>query len=203
MHNRRAFALALMMVAVACGPSGHGAVAQQTHPPAGAYTLDPRHAAIYFRVNHLGFSHIVGRFNTFAAQLALDPQTPERSSVTATIQAQSIDSGVPSFDGFLRGERFLHASANPEIRFESRQIERTGPSTARIIGDLTMNGATHAVTLDATLNGSGRNPFESGSIAGFSAHGTLSRAQFGLDAFSQQVRDEVEFFIEAEFVTGR
>lgn len=198
-------AAAVLVVAALsnCSPSGGGAAAQQAPPQAGVYQLDQRHASIYVRVNHMGFSRTVVRFNTISAELALNTEAPEQSRVEATIDAASIDSGLASFDGFLRGARFLNAAQNPQIRYESRTIQRTGETTARVTGDLTMNGQTHPLTLDVTFNGAGRNPFEAGSIAGFSATGTLSRAQWGLDAFAQLVADEVEFFVEAEFVTGR
>ena len=197
----KALLAALVVVALAnCGPSsGSIAAAQQTAPPSGAYRLDPRHASIVFRVNHMGFSRTVGRFNTFEANLNLNAQSPEQSSVSASIDAASIDSGLPSFDTFLRSGRFLNVDANPQIQFVSRSVERTGDRTARIVGDLTMNGVTQPLTLEAVLNGAGPHPFDGRTMSGFSATGRVSRAQFGLDAFPQQVADDVEILIEAEF----
>ena len=183
-----------------CGPSGGGiAEAQQTPPQPGEYRLDQRHASVVFRVNHMGFSRTVGRFNGVEATLELNTEAPEQSSIAAAIDAASVDSGLSSFDAFLRSNRFLDATAHPQIRFVSRSVERTGGRTARIVGDLTMHGVTHPMTLDAVLNGAGPHPFDGRTMVGFSATGRISRAQFGLDAFPQQVADEIEILIEAEF----
>jgi len=192
-------ALAFAMFA-SCGPPANTtASAQQALPQSGEYSLNARHASIVFRVNHMGFSRTVGRFNRFDAALTLDADAPERSAFTATVEAASIDSGLPSFDGFLRGDRFLNTDANPQIRFVSRAVERTGERTAQVRGDLTMNGATHPASFEVVLNGAGPHPFDGRFMAGFSAIGHVSRAQFGLNAFPQQVSDEIEILIEAEF----
>lgn len=201
MKTLKALLAVVVIVALAnCGQSGGGiAEAQQATAQSGSYRLDPRHASIVFRVNHMGFSRTVGRFNRFEATLDLNADAPEQSSVTAVIEAASVDSGLSSFDDFLRSGRFLDAGANPQIRFVSTGVERTGDRTARITGDLTMHGVTHPVTLEAVLNGAGPHPFDGRTMAGFSATAHISRAQFGLNAFPQQVADDVEILIEAEF----
>jgi polyisoprenoid-binding protein YceI len=173
-----------------CGPSGGGiAEAQQTPPQPGDYRLDQRHASLVFRVNHMGLARTVGRFNGIEATLDLNTDAPEQSRITAVIDAASVDSGLSSFDTFLRSNRFLDTAAHPQIRFVSRSVERTGDRAARITGDLTMHGVTRSVTLDAVLNGAGPHPFDGRIMAGFSATTHISRAQFGLNAFPEQVGD--------------
>ena len=53
------------------------------------------------------------------------------------------------FTGVWRSD----AAQYPEIAFRSTDVERTGPNTARITGDLTLHGVTKPVTLEARFNG--------------------------------------------------
>jgi polyisoprenoid-binding protein YceI len=193
------FALGALLSVWVAGPAW-AQDARSPTPHSGRYELDPDHSSITMRVDHLGFSRIVVRFDRVAATLDLDADDPTRSSVDARIEAASISSGSPSFDAFLSGDRFLDAAAHPELTFVSRSIERSADAAARISGELTMNGVTHPVVLDAVLNAAGRSPFEPKYIVGFSATGALSRSQWGLGAFIPMVGDTVEFQIEAEFI---
>ncbi len=176
--------------------------------PAGAYTLDPAHASLIFRVNHLGFSHYSAHFDKFDAHLQLDPSNPGSASMTASVDPNSLQLPSPP-DGFLaelKGSKFLDVKSFPTIDFKSTNVEPTGSREARITGDLTLHGVTKPVTLDVTYNGG-----YPGMVAdphariGFSAHGTLSRSAFGVDygvpapGSNMGVGDEVEVIIEAEF----
>ncbi len=179
--------------------------------PAGAYTLDKGHSSLLFRVNHMGVSNYTARFTDFDAQLQFDPANPERSSVTASVNPASIETDYPDpkidFDGLLRGKDFLAADAFPPMTFRSTRVERTGPRTARITGDLSFRGVTRPVTLEATFNGGypagGMDP--TGARVGFSAKGGLKRSEFGMKTgipapgSQMGVGDLVEVIIEAEF----
>ncbi len=180
-------------------------------PPAGAYSLDKAHGSLFFRVNHLGLSHYTARFSRFDAQLQFDPDHPVTQSVTASIDARSIQTDyplpTPDFDAQLQGEPWLDAAQHPQMTFRSTRIELTGPKTASITGDLTLRGVTRPVTLEASFNGGyGSNPYDPmGSRIGFSAHGTLKRSEFGMTmgipapGTTFGVSDEVEVILEAEF----
>jgi polyisoprenoid-binding protein YceI len=182
-----------------------------TEAPAGSYTLDRSHASLLFRVNHLGFSYYTARFTRFDAELLFDPADPAASSVTAAIDATSIETDHPDpsfdFDAQLQDEHWLDAARFPQMTFHSTAVELTGPSSARISGELTLHGVTRPVTLDATFNGgyAGHplDPF--GARIGFSARGALMRSAFGIaegvpaPGSSFGVGDAVEILIEAEF----
>lgn len=176
--------------------------------PAGAYTLDPSHASLTFKVNHLGFSLYTAQFQTFTADLQLDPANPETASVKAEIELASLLLPSPP-DGFkdeLLGDNWLGASRTPKMRFESTGVSRTGPATADIAGNLTLNGVTKPVMLSAKFNGGYEgHPQDPNARIGFSAHGALKRSDFdvslGIPApgSSMGVFDDVQFEIEAEF----
>ena len=175
--------------------------------PSGEYRLDPSHASLIFRVNHLGFSDFTSQFRKFDAALTLDPTHPERAQVTATIDPRSIEIVDPTLAVDIQGVKWFDSSKFPQMTFRSTTVELTGPNTARITGDLSLRGVTLPVSWDATFNGGyGANPFDpKGARIGFSAHGALKRSAFGM-AFgipapgtTMGVSDEVDFAIEAEF----
>lgn len=176
--------------------------AEPTEPaalPAGSYRLDPEHAALLLKIDHLGFSQLVGRFDRFDASLEFDPDDPEAARVVATIDPASIDFDLPEFEDELRGADWFDVQRFPEARFESRSIEITGESTGRITGDLTLHGMTEPVTLDVTFNGGGDSLLTGRYTLGFAAKGTLSRSAFGLGGFAPAVGDDVTLEIHAEF----
>ena len=178
--------------------------------PAGVYRLDPAHASLLFRVDHLGMSRYTARFTRFDAELTLDPADPGAAGVTATVDPRSLTTHNPDpsydFDGKLQGPEWLDAGRFPQITFRSTAVELTGPRTARVTGDLDLHGVSAPVTLEVTFNG-GYAAFAldpSGSRIGFSARGTLLRSAFGI-AFGIPspgstigVGDAVEVIIEAE-----
>jgi polyisoprenoid-binding protein YceI len=209
------FAPSLLALAlIACGaptqrahaPPVEAAVAHTA--PSGAYTLDKPHASLIIRVNHIGFSHFTARFETWDANLALDTEAPENSSINVSIDPRSIasDNAPPGFIDIMRGAEFLDAAQYPQISFRSTRIERTGPNTARITGDLTLHGVTQPVTLEARFNGGYEGfPLDPNGRVGFSAQGTFNRSAFGMshgippEGTTMGVSDEVEVIIESEF----
>lgn len=176
--------------------------------PAGAYKLDPSHATLVFKVNHLGFSNYTAQFRTFTADMTLDPAQPETAKLTATVDLNSLAIPAPpaGFIDELLSDTWLGASITPQMKFESTSITRTGPATADIVGNLTLKGATKPVTLLATFNGGYEgHPMDPAARIGFSAHGTLKRSDFGIDigipapGSTMGVFDEVTIDIETEF----
>jgi polyisoprenoid-binding protein YceI len=195
-------------------PSAQPATAKAETPmdaPAGAYTIDPAHTSVLFRVSHVGFSNYTARFKRASAQLQLDPKNLAASSVTVTIDAKSLETDYPNvaevdFNAELTGEQWLDAAKYPDITFRSTKVEVTGARTMRIHGDLTIRGVTRPITLETRLNGGyAGHPMDKHARVGFSAHGTLKRSEYGI-AFGIPapgttfgVGDEVEVIVETEF----
>lgn len=182
-----------------------------TDIPSGVYKLDPTHASIVFKVDHLGISQYTARFTRFDASLELDAANPQNSRVTAEIDPASLETDYPKggfdFNAVLQGEKWFHVIKFPKITFRSKKIEITGAHTARIIGKLGMHGITKDVVLEAKFNGGyAKMPMgPSDARIGFSAHGVLKRSDFGIsfgipqEGSNMGVGDTVEFNIEAEF----
>lgn len=166
----------------------------------GAYDLDPAHATLLFKVNHLGFSQYVGRFNAFEASLDFEAAAPEAAKLQVVVDMNSLDVNNPSFGETLMGAGWFNAESFPQAVFTSTSIEVTGEATGRVTGDLTLGGVTAPVTLDVTFNGGARNPLTQRYTVGFMASGAFNRSTFGISNFIGPVGDEVELEIHAEFL---
>lgn len=168
---------------------------------AGNYRLDPDHAVILWKINHLGFSTFVGRFEVFDASLNIDPDNPQGASLDVLIETASVDSGVSVLDEQLRGASFFASEQFPQARFRATGLERTGETTARMTGDLTIRGQTQQAVLDVTYTGGG-NDFLRGNaeILGFEAETRFNRSDFGMDFLTPAIADEVVLEVFVEFV---
>lgn len=170
--------------------------------PAGEYRLDPRHATVLFRIRHMDLAWFTARFDAKAATLDLDASDPTRSRLSASVAANSIDTGLPDGAEAARFNRQIAAAlGGGDITFASTAIERTGRNSARVTGDLTLNGATHPMILDATFDGAAVDPLRGArQVLGFSAHGEIDRRQWGVGDWAAFTGETVQIVIEAEFV---
>ncbi|WP_420003016.1 YceI family protein [Arenibacterium sp. LLYu02] len=162
------------------------------------YMLDASHSQVVFTYNHLGYSTTTGMFSGFEGEIMFDQEDPANSSVTVSMPVKSMLTGWQArFDHFMSGD-FFDASDDEMVTFTSTGIEVTGEKTAKITGDLTLNGVTKSVVLDATLNQSGEHPMAKKPWAGFDATTTLVRSEYNLGQFAPYVSDEVQVHISIE-----
>lgn len=166
----------------------------------GAYALDETHAALTFKINHLGFSRYVGRFNRFDASLDFDANNPETAQVQAIIEVASLDIANDEFAATLLGPDWFAAEQHPQAVFRSRTVNVTGENQGVMTGDLTLKGVTAPITLDVVFNGGARDLLRGAYVVGFSAKGSFDRTEFGVDRFAGVVGNEVAIEIEAEFI---
>ncbi|MGE0047216.1 MAG: YceI family protein, partial [Hyphomonadaceae bacterium] len=212
-----AFAAALLLATIAGAASAQSPVAPSIAPsehasldpaaaPAGAYTPDARHASVVWRVRHIGLGLYTARFDTIAGTLNFDPQNVSQSSVNVTIAANSVSTGLRNREGALAFDseiaNVLGAQEHPQITFVSRSIQQTSPTTGLITGDLTLNGRTHPVTLEASFHGGRRHPLNQRYVVAFSGRTVIDRTQWGAGSliFNQFAGDDVEILIDAEFI---
>jgi polyisoprenoid-binding protein YceI len=141
--------------------------------------IEGMHAAIQFRIKHLGFSWLVGNFNEFDGHFSFESDRPEEASVAVTINPASIDSNHAQRDKHLRGEDFLYVEKYPEASFTSTRVEATGPDAFTIIGDLTLRGVTREVAIEAEKVGAGPDPW-GGFRMGFTGTTSLVLKDFGI-----------------------
>jgi len=177
-------------------------VAALTAAPAFAeaekYVLDPSHSQIVFTYNHLGYSTTTGMFSGFDGEIQFDQANPAASSVTVAFPVKTMLTGWQARFDHLMSPDFFDATDDEMVSFTSTGIEVTGEKTAKITGDLTLNGVTKSVVLDAVLIQAGEHPMEKKMWAGFNGSTTLLRSDYNLGMFAPFVSDEVQVMISIE-----
>lgn len=180
-------------------------VADKSRVTAGTYQADPGHTLVGWRVDHFGFTDYFGLFGDIAGTLVLDPANPAAARVDVTIPIDPTVASKGLRDHLLRGGKdgkpadFFGPDPQP-ARFVSRTVTVGADGmTAVIVGDLTLNGRTAPVALQARFNGAGANPMNKKETVGFQATGVLKRSQFGIAYGIPMVSDEVELDISAAF----
>jgi polyisoprenoid-binding protein YceI len=156
---------------------------------------------VVFKVNHLGFSTYVGRFNSVDASLDFDPEKIESAKLQVIVDMKSIDVNNPKFAEDLRGPDWLDTEKFPQAVFKTtRFVESKDKNSFKFEGDLTFHGVTAPVTLDVQFHGGGRNFLTRKFTLGFSANAKFKRSVFGADNMtSLGVGDDIELEINAEF----
>jgi len=165
------------------------------------YVIDQKgqHASVNFKISHLGYSWIYGRFNDFSGDFSWDADKPEASAVKVSINTTSVDSNHAERDKHLRSDDFLNVAEHPTATFESTKVEMTGDDTANITGNLMLNGVTKPVVLDAKFIGEGEDPW-GGYRAGFSGTTTLTLKDFDISMDLGPASQDVELIISVEGV---
>ncbi|PWC31384.1 YceI family protein [Azospirillum sp. TSO35-2] len=165
-----------------------------------AYKIDPAHLSVAFIVNHLGFSNLIGRFNTASGDVSFDKDAVEKSTVAVTVDTTSVDTNHAKRDEHLKSPDFFNAKEFPKMTFKSTAIEKTGANTGKLHGDLTLLGVTKPIVLDVTFNKDGVSPASKLETVGFSARGKVKRTDFGMKYGAPYISDEIDLLIEAEAV---
>ena len=138
----------------------------------GTWTIDPGHSEVSFVVRHMMVSKVRGRFDTFEGtiQTVADPL---QSTVTATVDLSSVNTGNETRDNHIRSEDFFHIEKHPAMTFRSTGL-RSERENFLLDGDLTLHGVTKPVTFFLEVNGFGADPY-GGTRVGFSATTEIDR----------------------------
>jgi len=168
--------------------------------PSGVYKSESGHAYIAFTYLHQGFSRPVLRWGEFDATVNLDAQNPTESTLSVTIPAASIDSGVAKFDEHLVSADFFDVANHPTITFTSTSLQEVQRGRGHLVGNLTMKGITKPVTLDVKLNKVGENFRSKAPMFGISATGRINRSDWDLGKYAPSVGNDVDLTIEVEFI---
>ncbi|MGW5865531.1 YceI family protein [Streptomyces sp. NPDC055239] len=166
--------------------------------PAGNWEIDPFHSAVNFTIRHLGISKVRGRFSEVTAGLVVG-ESAETSSVTATIDLASIDTGNKDRDAHVRAPDLLDVERRPTMAFRStRVIGKEDEWTLE--GELTIGDVTKPVTLAVEFGGVQAFPGSPRRHAGFEATGEISRKEYGLDFGAGLLGDVVKIQLDMQFL---
>jgi polyisoprenoid-binding protein YceI len=144
----------------------------------GTYTVDPSHSSVGFVARHLMITKVRGRFTSFSGTAEIGAN-PLNSTLTASVDLSSVDTGDAGRDGHLKSEDFFSVEHHPEMTFVSTGIKEDGDDY-RLFGDLTIKGVTHQVDFDLEFEGVETDPWGN-TKAGFTAETDINRKDWGLE----------------------
>lgn len=165
----------------------------------GAWAIDAVHSEVSFVVRHLGVSKVRGRFDSFEGQV-VTAQDPLQSTVRATIDAATVNTGHEQRDEHVRSADFLDVANQAHLTFVSKSV-RVDDDAVQVEGDLTVRGVTKPVTLDVEVNGFGED-YMGRKVVGFSATTEINRTDFGVTGGQASVilSEKIKITLEVEAV---
>lgn len=113
-----------------------------------SWRIDPLHSAAHFSVRHMMISTVRGDFSGINGAVVYDAADPSKSSVQATIDCSTLNTGVAKRDAQMKGPDFFDVKKYPTMKFQSTRVEPAGPGKLKVTGNLTINAITHPVVLD-------------------------------------------------------
>ncbi|MBW3629219.1 MAG: YceI family protein [Gemmatimonadetes bacterium] len=172
------------------------------------WAIDPSHSVVEFSAKHMMITTVRGQFGAVEGKIVVDEENPRGSAVEVEIDAAGIDTRAEQRDAHLRSGEFLDVENYPKLSFRSRRVEgewKQPGDRFQLIGELTIRGTTREVTLDATYEGTGKDPW-GGERVSFSADTRIDRRDFGLvwnvglEAGGVLVGHEIRIHLEAQAV---
>ena len=163
------------------------------------YVIDTKgaHASIKFRIQHLGYSWLYGRFNDFDGKFSYDEAAPEKASVEVNIKTASVDSNHAERDKHLRSDDFLNVDKYPEAKFVSTGYSPGKVGKGTVKGNLTLHGITKPLEIDVQFIGAGKDPW-GGYRSGFEGTTKFSRTDFGIMKNLGPKSNDVEMTLSVE-----
>lgn len=165
------------------------------------YVIDTKgmHAFVEFKIKHLGYSWLKGRFNDFNGEFTYDEKNPEKSSVNVTIKTASVDSNHAERDKHLRSADFLNVSKFPTATFKSTKIVSDEKGEADIHGEFTLNGVTKSIVIEAEEIGAGSDPW-GGFRRGFEGKTEIALKDYNINFNLGPASEKVELILNIEGV---
>ena len=165
------------------------------------YKVDVKgaHAFVQFKIKHLGYSWLLGRFNTFDGDFSYDEKSPNNAKISIEIDTKSIDSNHAERDKHLKGKDFLNVSSFPKATFASSSIKFSDNENAIVTGEFTLKGVTKTISFPVVKIGEGQDPW-GGHRAGFSGITSLKLADYGISYNLGPASTHVEMALHIEGV---
>jgi polyisoprenoid-binding protein YceI len=169
------------------------------------WAIDPSHSSVTFTIRHM-MSKVRGQMKVKEGIIEVDNNSLTTAKVDVALDASTVDTGVEMRDNHLRSADGHFDVANyPTITFKSTRVEGTDPSSFKVLGDVTIHGKTKEVTLNASFNGEGKDPWGNRRVS-FSAETKLNRKDYdltwnqALEAGGFLLGDDVKLEIDLEAV---
>lgn len=174
-------------------------VKQEAKAPAatGAFTVDAVHSAVLYRIKHQNVAFNYGRFDKMSGSFLFNNESPERSVLEISVDADSINSGNDARDKHLRSADFFSTKEFPTMTFKGTSFKKASGANWEVTGDLEFRGVKKAITI--TVADTGTGPGRGGSeVAGFETTFTIKRSDFKMDYMLKGLSDEVTLTVSLE-----
>lgn len=171
-----------------------------TTAQAADYVIDTKgaHAFVNFKIKHLGYSWLHGRFNTFDGEFSYDAKNPNASTIMVNIDTKSIDSNHAERDKHLRGGDFLNVDKFPKASFKSTSIKfDEDGDEANVTGEFSLHGVTKTITFVIDKIGEGKDPW-GGYRVGFSGTTTIALTDFAIKNILGPASNDVQLNLYVE-----
>lgn len=145
------------------------------------YVIDTskHHAFITFKIKHLGYSWLLGRFDDFSGSFDYDEANPSANKVDISIDMNSIDTNHAERDKHLRSDDFFDVEKYPNATFTTTSFTADGDGKATLKGTLTLHGVKKDITIDVDQIGTGPDPW-GGYRRGFEGTTTLHLSDYDM-----------------------
>jgi polyisoprenoid-binding protein YceI len=169
------------LVAATLAVSAFVAVLAPNMVQAADYKVDVAgaHASVQFKIKHLGYSWLWGRFNTFDGNFSYDAATPNKSKINIVIDTASLDSNHAERDKHLRSDDFLDVKKFPKATFVSQNIKFSDENNGVVTGKFTLKGVTKSISFPVTKIGEGQDPW-GGYRTGFTGETSLKLTDYNI-----------------------
>lgn len=168
------------------------------------YTIDKKgaHASIQFKISHLGYSWLWGRFNDFSGTFSYDEKNTSASKIEVTVNTKSVDSNHAERDKHLRSDDFLEVAKYPEAKFVSTKYTENTDGNAKLLGNLTLHGVTKEVEIVITPTGAGKDPW-GGYRRGFEGKTRIALKDFNIKKNLGAASASLELIIALEGIKNK
>lgn len=172
----------------------------------GAWHIDPLHSLAEFSVRHMMISTVRGQFGGVKGNIVFDPRNPAASTVDATIDCTTVNTGEPKRDADLRSAEFFDIRHYPTMKFKSTHVEIAGAGKLLVTGNLTINAVTRPVVLNVDGPNGPIKDTNGREKLGLNATTKVSRKEFGIlynpimETGGVAVSDEVQINLDIELI---
>jgi polyisoprenoid-binding protein YceI len=171
-----------------------------------SWRIDPLHSSAQFSVRHMMISTVRGQFGGVKGTMTYDAKNPVASSVEATIDCTTVNTGEPKRDSDLKTAEFFDVKRYPVMTFRSKKVAVAGKDKLRVTGDLTINAITHQVVLEVEGPTAPVRDTQGREKIGVSGTTKVSRKEYGIlynpimESGGVAVSDEVSIVLEIELI---
>lgn len=144
------------------------------------WSIDPTHSEIGFKVKHMMFTNVSGKFDKFDATAESNDDSFDQAQINFSADAASVNTGNNDRDTHLKSGDFFDVEQFPKLEFKSTSFRKVNGDNYELQGDLSLHGITKNIRLDVEYGGLMKDPW--GNMkAGFTVTGKFNRKDFGLN----------------------